>query len=195
MRTNNKQEASPSTLRRMTVVYLLMMLLGIACFVKILYLSIVERTVASGTSDKCVDTTEPDWMDRVTDDTYCFVRENSLRPVRGEIYDDHGRVLVANFTVFEVAFDGKGFAKEYADTLKKNPKAYDEIFKQLSEDFYNQFKDRFPKYNADYYYQFFTKNIQKKHYATLFSVKDWDEQSWVMGVDTAFIKNRPDLYK
>ncbi len=195
MRTSNKQEASPSTLRRMTVVYLLMMLLGIACFVKILYLSIVERAVASGTSDKCVDTTDPDWMDKVSDDTYCYVRENSLRPVRGEIYDDHGRVLVANFTVFEVAFDGKGFAKEYADTLKKNPKAYDEIFKQLSEDFYHQFKDRFPKYTADYYYQFFTKNIQKKRYSTLFPVKDWDEESWVMGVDTAFIKNRPYLYK
>ncbi len=195
MKTNNKQNASPSTLRRMTIVYLLMMLVGIACLVKILYLSIVERAVASGTSDKCVDTTVPGWQDKESDDTYCYVRENSLRPVRGEIYDDHGRVLVANFTVFEVAFDGKGFAKEYADTLKKNPKAYDEIFKRLSDDFYSQFKDRFPKYNADYYYRFFTDNIKKKHYATLFFVKDWDEKSWVMGVDTAFIKNRPYLYK
>ncbi len=117
MRTNKKQEASSSTLGRMTVVYLLMVLVGVACLIKILYLSIVERAVASGTSDKCVDTTVPGWEDKVTDDTYCFVRENMLRPVRGEIYDDHGRVLVANFTVFEVAFDGKGFSREYADTL------------------------------------------------------------------------------
>ena len=131
MRTNRKQEVSSTTLGRMTVVYLLMVLVGVACLVKILYLSIVERGVASGTSDKCVDTTVPGWEDLVTDDTYCYVRENMLRPVRGEIYDDHGRVLVANFTVFEVAFDGKGFAREYADTLKKNPKAYDEIFRQL----------------------------------------------------------------
>lgn len=195
MRTSSKQEPSPSSLRRMTVVYLLMVLVGVACLAKILYLSIVERAVASGTSDKCVDTTVPGWEDKVTDETYCFVRENMLRPVRGEIYDDHGRVLVANFTVFEVAFDGKGFAREYADTLQKNPKAFDEIFRKLSDDFYYQFKDRFPRYSADYYYDFFTKNIQKKKYATLFPVKEWDEKMWVMGVDTAFIKNRPYLYR
>ena len=195
MRTNRKSEVPSTTQQRMTVVYLLMMLLGIACLVKILYLSIFERAVASGTSDKCVDTTEPGWEDKVMDDTYCFVRENTLRPVRGEIYDDHGRVLVANFTVFEVAFDGKGFARNYADTLKKNPKAYDEIFRQLADDFEAQFKDRYPKYNADYYYQFITGNIQKKRYATLFAVKEWDDRTWVTGADTAFIKNRPYLYK
>ncbi|MBO7493547.1 MAG: hypothetical protein J6T87_05350 [Bacteroidales bacterium] len=195
MRTSKNQEASSSTLGRMTIVYLLMVLVGVACLIKILYLSIVERAIASGTSDKCVDTTVPGWEDKVTDGTYCFVRENMLRPVRGEIYDDHGRVLVANFTVFEVAFDGKGFAREYADTLQKNPNAYDEIFRKLSDDFYYQFKDRFPRYNAEYYYNFFTKNIQKKKYATLFPVKEWDEKIWVMGVDTAFIKNRPYLYK
>jgi len=194
MKTNNNPEVSPSTLRRMSVVYLLVVLLGIACLVKILYLSIFESAIASGTSDKCVDKTVPDWEDKVLDDTYCFVCENTLRPVRGEIYDDHGRVLVANFTVFEVAFDGKGFAKNYADTLKKNPKAYDEIFRQLADDFQAQFKDRFPKYNADYYYKFFTDNIQKQRYATLFPVKEWDERMWVTGVDTAFIKNRPYLY-
>ncbi|MBR4912862.1 MAG: hypothetical protein IKZ54_08505 [Bacteroidales bacterium] len=195
MRTSKKQEASPTTLRRMSIVYLLMVLVGVACLIKILYLSIVERAIASGTSEKCVDTTVPGWEDKVTDDTYCFVRENMLRPVRGEIYDDHGRVLVANFTVFEVAFDGKGFAREYADTLRKNPKAFDEIFHKLADDFYYQFKDRFPRYSADYYYNFFTNNIQKKKYATLFPVKEWDEKVWVMGVDTAFIKNRPYLYK
>ena len=195
MRTSKKQEASPTTLRRMSIIYLLMVLVGVACLIKILYLSIVERAIASGTSDKCVDTTVPGWEDKVSDDTYCFVRENMLRPVRGEIYDDHGRVLVANFTVFEVAFDGKGFARDYADTLRKNPKAFDDIFHQLADDFYYQFKDRFPRYNAEYYYNFFTNNIQKKKYATLFPVKEWDEKVWVMGVDTAFIKNRPYLYR
>ena len=195
MRTSKKQEASPTTLRRMSIVYLLMVLVGVACLIKILYLSIVERAIASGTSDKCVDTTVPGWEDKVSDDTYCFVRENMLRPVRGEIYDDHGRVLVANFTVFEVAFDGKGFARDYADTLRKNPKAFDDVFHQLADDFYYQFKDRFPRYNAEYYYNFFTNNIQKKKYATLFPVKEWDEKVWVMGVDTAFIKNRPYLYR
>ncbi len=195
MKTNSKQETSPSVMRRMTAVYLMMVLVGIACLAKILYLSVVERALASGTSDKCVDTTEPGWEDKVTGDTYCYVRENTLRPLRGEIYDDRGRVLVANFTVFEVAFDGKGFAREYQDTLKRNPKAYDEIFRKLADDFYTQFKDRFPRYNADYYYQFFTGNIRNHRYATLFPVREWDERIWVTGVDTAFIKNRPYLYK
>lgn len=180
---------------RMRWVYTAIAIFAIACIIKILYLSIVERGIAAGTSDKCVDTTEPNWESLVTDDTYCFVKENTLRPLRGEIYDDGGRLLVANFTVFEVAFDGKGFAKDYKDTLSKNPKAFDEIFKQLSEDFYQQFKDRFPKYDANYYYQFFTKNIQTKHYATLFPVKDWNDRTWIGGIDTAFIKNRPYLYK
>ncbi len=195
MKNNGKQEANPSTLRRMTVVYLAMVLVGVACFAKILYLSVFESAVASGTSDKCVDTTVPDWEDKVAGDTYCYVRENSLRPVRGEIYDDHGRVLVANFTVFEVAFDGKGFAKEYADTLGKNPHAFDGVFRLLANDFHQQFKDRFPRYDANYYYDFFTKNVQRKRYATLFPVKAWDERVWVTGVDTSFIKNRPYLYK
>ncbi len=198
MRTNKKQEIPPTTWTRMNIVYLLMILVGLACLTKILYLSIVERAVASGTSDKCVDLIGKDndsiKMLREIDHA-CYILENTLKPVRGEIYDDHGRILVANFTVFEVAFDGKGFAREYADTLKKNPNAYQDIFRQLADDFYYQFKNRFPRYSADYYYDFFIKNIQKKKYATLFPVKEWDEKMWVTSVDTSFIKNRPYLYK
>ena len=195
MRKNSQNEATSTTMRRMSIVYLLLVLVGIACLVKILYLSIAERALASGTSDRCVDTTVPGWDEADDEGSYCYVRENMLRPVRGEIYDDHGRVLVANFTVFEIAFDGRGFAKDYADTLGKNPKAFDNIFQRLADDFYYQFKDRFPKYNAAYYYDFFTSNIQKKRYATLFPVKEWDERMWVTGVDTSFIRNRPYLYK
>ena len=47
MRASRKPEVSSTTQKRMTIVYLLMMLLGIACLVKILYLSIFERAVAS----------------------------------------------------------------------------------------------------------------------------------------------------
>lgn len=179
----------------MAVAYFLLSLFGIACVVKIVYLSIFERAVASGTSDKCVDTTVPDWENLVNDDTYCYVRENTLRPTRGEIFDDNGRVLVANYTVFEIAFDGKGFAKEYKDTLAKNPNAYQEIFRQLADDFYDRFKDRYPKYSADFYFDLFTKNIKNRHYVTIFPVKEWDDRKWIVGIDTAFIKNRPYLHK
>ena len=146
MRTNKKQEIPSTTWTRMNIVYLLMVLVGIACLTKILYLSIVERAVASGTSDKCVDLIgkDPDSIKMLREiDHACYILENTLKPVRGEIYDDHGRILVANFTVFEVAFDGKGFAREYADTLKKNPSAYQDIFRQLADDFYYQFKNNY----------------------------------------------------
>lgn len=194
MKTSSKNEISSTTKWRITLVYLIMVLFGIACLAKILYLSIVERTLALGTSPKCIDTTVPGYKKDTNDTRTCFVKMNMLRPVRGEIYDDHGRVLVANYTVFEVSFDGSGFAKEYKDTLKSNPKAFDEILQQLADDFYYQFKDRFPKYNAAYYYQFLTTNIAEKTYKCLFPVKDWDERSWVTSVDTSYIKNRPYLY-
>jgi cell division protein FtsI (penicillin-binding protein 3) len=201
MKTNRKQEVSPSTQRRMTVVYLLMVLLGLACLVKILYLSIAERAVASGSPDKCVNLiglSSEKVKDLKAENHYCYVDENMLRPMRGEIYDDHGRVLVANFTVFEVAFDGNGFLKQYADTLKKNPNAFDNLFQRVAQDFYGQFKDRFPKFDAEYYFKLFKRTLAKeegKRYSTIFSVKEWDDRSWVTGVDTAFIKNLPYLYK
>ena len=201
MKTNSKQEVSPSTQRRMTVVYLMMVLLGLACLAKILYLSIAERAVASGSLDKCVNLIGLD-DDSVKAlkamNSYCYVDKNMLRPMRGEIYDDHGRVLVANFTVFEVAFDGNGFIKQYADTLKKNPNAFEDVFHQVAQDFYAQFKDRFPKFDTEYYYNLFKRTLAKKEgkrYSTIFSVKEWDDRSWVTGVDTAFIKNLPYLYK
>ena len=198
MKTNKKQEISSSTWTRMNIVYLLMVLVGVACLIKILYLSIVERAVASGDPDKCMELIgkDPDSIKKLRQvDHACYILENTLKPVRGEIYDDHGRVLVANFTVFEVAFDGRGFAREYADTLKKNSNAFDEIFHMLADDFYAQFKDRFPRFNAEYYYNFFKKNISEGKYSTLFSVNEWDEKMWVTGADTAFIKKRPYLFK
>lgn len=181
--------------KRMTWLYFALVGVGVACLLKILYLSIFEMAVASGTSDKCVDTTEPGWESLVRDDTYCYVRENTLRPVRGEIFDDHGRVLVANYTVFEVAFDGKGFAKEYKDTLSKNPEAFKELLRALADDFQSQFQNRYPKLTSDYYYDFFVKNIKNKRYATIFPVNDRDDRKWIVGIDTSFIKNRPYLYK
>lgn len=181
--------------KRMSILYIALVCVGIACLLKILYLSIFERAIASGTSDKCIDTTIPDWENLVKENSYCFVRENTLRPTRGEIFDDNGRVLVANYTVFEVAFDGKGFAKEYKDTLSKNPNAYRELFRLLAEDFYNQFNNRYPKYTSEYYYELFDKSIRNKRYVTIFPVNDRDDRKWIVGLDTSFIKNRPYLYK
>ena len=148
---NNPNEKKPGVSPvRMTIVRFCIVLLGAACFVKICYLSFFESALASGTGKDCVDTTVEGWEDRVDSTCNCFVKENTLRPDRGEIYDDHGRLLMGNYTVFEVAFDGKAFAKEYG-TSKYTEAENDQLIHKLAADFYKQFKDRFPKYSEKHY--------------------------------------------
>ncbi len=178
---------------RMTVVFLAMLLLGLACCVQVLYLSFFERGVASGTGGDCVDTTVPDWDPDNDTVCLCYVRANTLRPARGEIYDDHGRLLVGNYNVFEVAFDGKQFAKEYSDRTKYTDAEVDDMLKHLAADFYEQFKDRFPKRSEQFYYNLFTRNYKNKHYETVFPVNVWNERAWVSSIDTARIKHLPYL--
>ena len=182
------------SITRMTIVRIAVLLLGVACVVKICYLSFFESALASGTGKDCVDTTVEGWEDRVDSTCNCFVKENTLRPDRGEIYDDHGRLLMGNYTVFEVAFDGKAFAKEYG-TSKYSDAETDHLLKQLAADFYKQFKDRFPKYSEKHYYDLFTRNYKNRHYITIFPAKLWDEHQWITSIDTAYIKHLPYLVK
>lgn len=175
---------------RTFVIFGLMMLLGAACLIMILKLGISEGAMANGTGSKVLDTTDSSYVPSPGDSVFnCFVLNNDLSPIRGEIYDDHGRLLVGNFSVFEVAFDGRRFATEYKDTLAHNPKAFDELFQQLSKALHTQFKDRYPQNTEQYYFDFFTKAVQNRKYKTLFAVKEWDEKSWVSGRDTSYIKN------
>ncbi len=179
---------------RMTIVRICVLLLGLACAGQIIYLSVFERGLASGTGAGCVDTTVDGWENSVDSTTNCFLRANTLRPVRGEIYDDHGRLLMGNYTVFEVAFDGKQFAKEYA-TQHYSPAEAESLLKQLAKDFYAQFKDRYPKYDEKHYYDLFIKNFNSRHYITIFPVKLWDEKTWVTSRDTSFLRHRPYLIR
>ena len=179
---------------RMTVVRIGVLLLGIACVVKICYLSFFESALASGTGKECVDTTVEGWEDNADSTCNCFVRENTLRPERGEIYDDHGRLLMGNYTVFEVAFDGKAFAKEYA-TSKYSDAETDQMLKQMAAGFYKQFKDRFPQYSEKHYYDLFAKNYKNRHYVTIFPAKLWNEHQWITSIDTAYIKHMPFMVK
>jgi cell division protein FtsI (penicillin-binding protein 3) len=179
---------------RMTIVRFFVLLLGLACLGQILYLSIFERSLAKGTGDACIDLTVDNQKADADTSCNCFVKANTLRPQRGEIYDDHGRLLMGNYTVFEIAFDGKQFAKEYA-TNKYSAAEVDNILKSLSADFYKQFKDRYPKYTEQHYYSVFTKNYKKRQYVTIIPVKVWDEKLWVTSIDTSFLKNRPYLMR
>lgn len=179
---------------RMTVVRIGVLLLGIACLVKICYLSFFEGALASGTDKACVDTTVEGWEDNVDSTCNCFVRENTLRPDRGEIYDDHGRLLMGNYTVFEVAFDGKAFAKEYGSKKYSDAEA-DALLKNLAADFHKHFKDRFPKYSENHYYKLFSNSYKNQRYVTVFPAKLWDEHRWITSIDTAYVKHLPYLVK
>lgn len=192
MRRNNlnSDELMKSFKIRSFVVFGFMMALGAACLGMIIRLAIAEGAMSNGTGSKVLDTTDSSYVPSPSDSAFkCYVINNNLSPIRGEIYDEQGRLLVGNFTVFEVAFDGLHFANEYKDTLSKDPKAFDELFTTLSKALFAQFKDRYPKYTESYYFDFFTQAVQKKKYRTLFAVKEWDEKSWVSGSDTAYIKH------
>lgn len=197
--TTSRNRENPNTGKvpgaRMNAVFLALMLLGILCAVQVIRLSIFERGIASGTGENCVDTTDPSWNPD-DDSTYlCYVRANTLRPTRGEIYDDHGRLLVGNYNVFEVAFDGKQFAKEYSDSTKYSVVEVDDMLHHLAKDFYEQFKDRFPNRTEQFYYNLFVRNYKNRHYETIFPVNVWNERSWVSSIDTARIKHLPYLQR
>ncbi len=179
---------------RMTVVRIGVLLLGIACVVKICYLSFFEGALASGTDKACVDTTVEGWREKADSTCNCFVLANTLRPERGEIYDDRGRLLMGNYTVFEIAFDGKAFAKEY--TLPQYGKdEADALLRRLAADFHRHFKDRYPNYSENHYYQLFAGNFRNRSYASVFIPNPWEERRWVTSLDTAYIRHLPYLQR
>jgi len=195
---NNRQkqkERGHDTLK-MAVVFILVCIFGVACIVQTLKLAIFERGISAGTSPECVDTTDPSYRPTSRDDSCrCFVMANSLRPTRGEIYDDKGRLLVGNYTAFEISFDGNAFAKVYGNNALYADSEVDDLLRNLSGDFEKQFHSRYPKYDANHYYTTFKKAFLKKRYVTIFSVKEWSEKTWITGVDTAFIRHLPYLQK
>ncbi|MCQ2283549.1 MAG: hypothetical protein MJZ57_01465 [Bacteroidales bacterium] len=191
MRRNNDDEVMSKFKNRTFVVLLLVLAFGFACVFMLFHLAFSEGAISTGNGDQCLDMTLPENENAVPNDSLfkCYVLANDLRPERGEIYDERGRLLVGNFAVFEVAFDGKNFRKEHQDTLKANPHVYDDLVNKLAHDFYRHFKDRYPKYDEQYYHDFFAKGISQGKYRTLFSVNESQEKSWVTSMDTAFIRN------
>ncbi len=198
MRTDSPKPEHGVRRRRMTVAVLCMFLLLVACMVQIIRLSVTESGISSGTGGDVVDTTDPNWNPADTLHK-CFIRANTQRPTRGEIYDDHGRLLVGNYNVFEVAFDGKRFAAEYdkmVGTEEDRVRVYSEaevdtLLHQLARSFYQQFNTRFPNRSEKYYYNLFLNNYKNKRYQTIFPVNVWREKSWISGADTSYILQLP----
>ncbi|MBR4787121.1 MAG: hypothetical protein IK013_04505 [Bacteroidales bacterium] len=189
---NKKSREGGVSRVRMAVVFFLMLLFGIFCLGQICYLSFFERGISTGKSSKCVDTTDPNWKEKEESDCRCYILANPLQPERGDILDDQGRLLMGNYTVFEVAFDGKKFAKEYDNTNRYTKEEVETLLHNLAKSFYQRFHDRYPKTEQEYY-AFFKNNYRKQQYASLLTVNLRDEKSWVTSFDTSYIRNLPFL--
>ena len=178
---------------RMGVILFLVLLLGVCCFGKILYLVIFQRSLYSGTSSKCLDKTQEGWEQNplAKDSTCnCYVIANNVRPVRGEIYDDQNHVLVSNVTVFDLTLDGRIFAAK--DTIYVHSAAkLNKLVETLSAEFYNHFKDKFPKNDLEYYRKKFTHALIKQSNALILQSNESNEQRWITSEDTAFINHLP----
>ncbi len=191
MRNNGNEQKRFTT--KMGVIFLFVLLLGIGCFCKILHLVIFQRSLYMGTSSRCLDKTKKDWKnDPLANDSTCncIVEANNVRPVRGEIFDDQNHVLVSNITVFDLTIDGREFASR--DTIYKNsPAKLNQLIELLSTEFHQHFKNKFPKYDKQYYHNKFT-NALEKHYNTLvLQSNEGNERQWVTSEDTAFINHLP----
>lgn len=198
---------------KMSIVYILAIAFGVCCVVKMLHLTIIQRSIFEGTSSRCLDKTKDDWQNSpLADDTTCncFVKNNDVTPLRGEIYDDQGRLLAGNYTVFDIALDGnllkpnqykKGKTIITNDTIycgngRKisrygQPEKVDELINELSQAFYDHFKARFPNKSVSFYQKKFTEAIKNCKNVQLLISNVTHETQWITSADTAFVKRLP----
>ena len=116
-------EYKQSFKRRSLVIYALVLVFGIFCFIQILYLAVSQRQLFAGDPKYCLDKTQTGWEQNPLakdPDCRCVVTMSDINPVRGDILDDQGNILASNFTVFDFTIDG---TKLKPDTLKKKRKA------------------------------------------------------------------------
>lgn len=198
---------------KMWWVYATVLLFALLCFGQILKLIIFQKSLYDGTSSKCLDKTKSDWEnDPLASDTMCncFVVQNDLRPVRGEIYDDLGRLLISNYNVFDITIDGrmlepkiykKGQKEFINDTIycgkqlkisrSNDVQKLNQLIDELATSFYHLFKDRFPTKKVDYYKKQFTKAIKEKKNVLILRSDIHRERRWITAEDTAKIAKMP----
>ena len=178
---------------KMGVILFFVLLLGILCLGKILHLVIFQRGLYSGTSSKCLDKTQEGWENNPlaqNKDCDCYVKAFNVNPVRGEIFDDMNRVLVSNVIVFDITIDGRVFGAK--DTIYTHSAAkLNKLVEDLSAEFYNHFKNKFPNYNLEYYRKKFKSALIDQRNMLILQSKKENERQWVTEEDTAFIKQLP----
>jgi len=182
---------------KMGIVYFSILLLGIACFTKIMYLVIFERALYQGTDSSCLDKTNPDWENNPLakdPDCNCFVIENNRTPRRGDIYDDRGRVLASSIVVYDITLDGKTFNRSSQNKLYRNDSHKLELLiNDLSNRFYKLFKHKFPNYNFQYYKNKISKSLRDSSNVIILRSNLQNENKWITTADIEIINKMPVL--
>ena len=195
--------------RRMAIVKWLILTLAILVIFKILHLVIFQRTLYFGKSKDCLDMTVANWRDNpLAQDTNCncFVIKSDLEPERGEIYDENGRLLVGNFSIFSYTLDGRTLKPVMKDGVVVNDTIYcgrkqnisrkdkvlvNQLIEELSQEFYKQFSSRFPKISlADYRAKFSKAILEGKNVMIVRSFAN-ERNRWITFEDTAALSKLP----
>lgn len=189
----------------MFLVYALLVLFGLYCFIRILTLSIGYRSLFLGESEKCLDKTVPGWDTTALakdPNCNCFVEMNEKIPRRGDIYDSKGRVLASSIMIYDLTIDGRDFHNtnkryraRYVENIKKDPeyeakflteKQIDSTIEALSIILHRQFKDRFNK-NVDYYRKKLTQALKDTNNVSIHRSNPDDDRFWIVDDDINYI--------
>lgn len=97
--------------RNLSLVCWIIVLIGIICAIKIIYLGTAKRGLYNGNIKHCYDSTLPDSIISQQphyQDPNChnIIFNDTLNPMRGEIYDCKGRILAGNSYAYELKVFG-----------------------------------------------------------------------------------------
>lgn len=178
--------------RRAFVVYAMALLFGILCIVQIFNLTFAQHAMFSGeSSDRCV------------------VGTSNITPVRGDILDDKDGILASNFTVFDITIDGQKLKPQTIKTKKeekindtiyvskerkisrKDKEAVNKLIVELSEHFYEQFKNKFPNQSKEYYRKKLSEAFLEYKNVLVLKSNPLSQHTIVTSKDTGFIKTMP----
>ena len=182
--------------KRLLVVYGLAVLFGVACMIKIVHLSLFSSDFKD-----CVDATVEGTV--VDPDCNCVIYENKISPIRGEIFDDKGRVLISNYSVFDIVLDGRILTNKNKKTkhdslyCAKNRviafsdrRAIKQVIDELATAFYNQFSNRY-NFSKEYYAEKLRDAIVKGKNVTILKSDRNNARQRVTTEDTSAIFKLP----
>ena len=195
--------------RRAFVVYAMVLLFAIFCFIQILHLVIAQRSLFSGDPKYCLDKTQPNWEQNPLakdPDRRCVVGVSDITPVRGDILDDQGNILASDFTVFDVTIDGRKLlpvsiknkkgVEIINDTLyitqerkisRADKEAVKKLIAELTDQFYYHFKHKFP-HNKEYYRKKLMEAVSEGKNVVILKSNPLSQNTLVTSSDTAFIR-------